>query len=119
MRELERHRHEIATASVVWHELRFGCCRLPVSRRRRRIEQYLNEVVLPHLPLLPYNQAAADWHAEERARLSGIGLAPPFADGQIAAIAKVHDLTVVTANEADFQHFADIAVENWFFSNKD
>ncbi|RWX44305.1 hypothetical protein VT99_13302, partial [Candidatus Electrothrix marina] len=32
-------------------------------------EQYLNEVVLPHLPLFPYDQAAADWHAEERAVL--------------------------------------------------
>lgn len=70
------------------------------------------------IALLPYNQAAADWHAEERARLSGIGLAPPFADGQIAAIAKVHDLTVVTANEADFQHFANIVVENWFLLDK-
>ncbi len=118
MRKIERHRHEIATAAVVWHELRFGCCRLPVSRKRQRIEQYLNEVVLPYLPLLPYNQAAADWHAEERARLSAIGLAPPFADGQIAAIAKVHDLTVVTANEADFQHFANITVENWFLPDK-
>jgi tRNA(fMet)-specific endonuclease VapC len=117
MRKLELHRHEIATAAVVWHELRFGCCRLPVSRRRWQIEQYLNEVVLPHLPLLPYNQAAADWHAEERARLTGIGLAPPFADGQIAAIAKVHNLIIVTANEADFQHFADITVENWFLSD--
>ncbi|WP_446011043.1 PIN domain-containing protein [Candidatus Electrothrix sp.] len=116
MKQLERHYHEVATAAVVWHELRFGCCRLPVSRKRHRIEQYLNEVVLPYLSLLPYDQAAADWHAEERARLSGIGLAPPFADGQIAAIAKTHNLIVVTANIADFEHFSDIIVENWFLS---
>ena len=119
MKRLERHYHEVATAAVVWHELRFGCCRLPISRRRQRIEQYLNEVVLPHLPLFPYDQAAADWHAEERARLSGIGLAPPFADGQIAAIAKVHDLIVVTANVDDFKHFSDITVENWFLPDSD
>ena len=75
--------------------------------------------MLPHLPLLPYDQAAADWHAEERARFSGIGLSPPFADGQIAAIAKVHDLIVVTANVIDFEHFADITVENWFLSESD
>ena len=119
MKRLERHYHEVATAAVVWHELRFGCCRLPISRRRQRIEQYLNEVVLPHLPLFTYDQAAADWHAEERARLSGIGLAPPFADGQIAAIAKVHDLIVVTANVDDFKHFSDITVENWFLPDSD
>jgi tRNA(fMet)-specific endonuclease VapC len=114
MKKLELHRHEVATAAVVWHELRFGCRRLPPSAKRRRIEEYLSKVVLPHLPLLPYDQAAADWHAEERARLAEIGLVPPFADGQIAAIAKVHDLILVTANIADFERFSGIVIENWF-----
>ncbi len=114
MRKIEQHRHEIATASVVWHELRFGCCRLPSSVKRRKIEEYLSKVVLPHLPILPYDQAAADWHAEERARLAEIGLVPPFADGQIAAVAKVHDLILVTANETDFERFSGIVIENWF-----
>jgi tRNA(fMet)-specific endonuclease VapC len=67
---------------------------------------------------LPYNQAAAEWHAAERARLSNIGQPPPFADGQIAAIAKVNDLIVVTANDSDFKRFAEISVENWFLPDK-
>ena len=80
------------------HELWFGCYRLPNSRKRQRIEHYLREVVLPHLPIFPYHQAAAEWHATERARLTSIGQPPSFADGQIAAIAKVNDLIVVTAS---------------------
>jgi tRNA(fMet)-specific endonuclease VapC len=114
IQKLQRHRHEIATATVVWHELWFGCYRLPVSRKRQQIEQYLNEIVSPYIPVLPYNQAAAEWHAAERARLMHLGQSPPFVDGQIAAIAKAHDVIVVTRNEADFQRFSEIVVENWF-----
>jgi tRNA(fMet)-specific endonuclease VapC len=112
--QLHRHRHEMTTATIVWHELWFGCYRLPMSRKRQRIEQYLNEVVLPFIPILPYNQAAAEWHAEERSRLVSIGQPPPFVDGQIAAVAHAHDMIVVTRNEDDFQRFTGITVENWF-----
>ena len=38
---LERHEGESAIAAPVWHELRFGCERLPPSRRRNSIESYL------------------------------------------------------------------------------
>lgn len=41
MQRLKQERHHIATASVVWHELLFGCQRLPVSRRRSQLENYL------------------------------------------------------------------------------
>ena len=42
---IQQHRHEIATASLVWHELLFGCQRLPQSRKRQMIEAYLHNVV--------------------------------------------------------------------------
>ncbi len=67
-----------------------------------------------YIPILPYNQAAAEWHARERARLTRIGQSPPFVDGQIAAIANAHGVIVVTRNEGDFQRFDEITVENWF-----
>jgi tRNA(fMet)-specific endonuclease VapC len=37
-----------------------------------------------------------------------------FIDGQIAAVAAVNDLVLVTRNERDFTHFTDLAVENWW-----
>ncbi len=69
MEKLRLHQQEIATASIVCHELLLGCQRLGESKKRRTIEIYLQEVVQPHIPILPYNQAAATWHAQERTRL--------------------------------------------------
>jgi tRNA(fMet)-specific endonuclease VapC len=45
--------------------------------------------------------------------LSARGETPPFADGQIAAIARVNELTLVTFNDADFQRFRGLRVVNW------
>jgi tRNA(fMet)-specific endonuclease VapC len=66
------------------------------------------------LSYLSCPQDAAEWHAQERARLSLIGKTPPFVDGQIAAIAKVNDLIIVTANISDYQAFSGLMIENWF-----
>ncbi|WP_069472794.1 PIN domain-containing protein [Candidatus Marithrix sp. Canyon 246] len=68
LNKLEQHQDELATATLVWHELLFGCQRLPVSRKRKILEQYLYETVT-QMPIL-YIQEAAEWHAQERARLS-------------------------------------------------
>jgi tRNA(fMet)-specific endonuclease VapC len=35
-------------------------------------------------------------------------------DGQIAAIAKVNGLILVTRNISDYQEFLDLRIENWF-----
>jgi tRNA(fMet)-specific endonuclease VapC len=113
LERLREHGGEIATASVVWHELLFGCYRLPPSARRAAIERYLGEVVEPSIPILPYDARAAGWQAAERARLSLEGRTPPFADGQIAAVARVNGLTIVTANMADYAGFQDIYVVDW------
>ncbi len=37
----------------------------------------------------------------------------PFVDGQIAAIAYVDDLVLVTGNVQDFKRYAGLSVENW------
>lgn len=113
VRMLRRHEDEIAISSVVWHELRFGVERLAPSRRRTAIERYLEQVVLAAIPILDYDRAAAEWHAAERARLGGRGETPPFADGQIAAIARVHELTLVTFNDVDFRRFHGLRIVTW------
>jgi tRNA(fMet)-specific endonuclease VapC len=113
LERLSEHDGELATCSAVWHELSFGAARLAASKKRRAIEAYLQEAVRSILPILPYDQEAATWHAQERARLSKRGRPPSAADGQIAAIASVNDLTVVTANVKDFRRFKDLVVEDW------
>jgi len=104
---------QLATCAVVWHELRFGCERLPASRRKRTIVEYLSDVVRPNIPILPYDEEAAAWHARERSRLSRRGVQPAAADGQIAAIAYVNELVLVTANVRDYRHFDELRIEDW------
>ncbi|WP_319526431.1 type II toxin-antitoxin system VapC family toxin [uncultured Desulfosarcina sp.] len=113
MRKLEVHQKEIATASPVWHELQFGCYRLPVSRKRSILEAFLLDVVRPGMAILPYDEVAAQWHADQRARLNTIGRPPSFVDGQIAAIAKVNQLILVTRNVADYADFSKLDLQNW------
>ena len=110
---LREHQTEIAIASVVWHELWYGCYRLPPSTKRTVIETYLKDVVARTIPILPYDQRAALWHAKERARLTQIGRMPPFADGQIAAVAATNGLSLVTFNHDDYAAFQDLRLEDW------
>ncbi len=109
----ERHQHEIVTAAPVWHELFYGCQRLPVSRKREILETFLYDVLKPNMTILPYGEQAAEWHAKERARLASLGQMPSFVDGQIAAIAKVNGLVLVTRNSSDFKKFSGLQLENW------
>jgi tRNA(fMet)-specific endonuclease VapC len=114
MESLVRFSGLTATATVVFHEMLYGCYRLPNSRKRQAIEAYLREEVEAKLLLLPYDTEAAKWHASERARLVKLGKTPSYVDGQIAAIAVVNDLVLVTNNEADYADFQGIQIENWF-----
>jgi tRNA(fMet)-specific endonuclease VapC len=110
---LEQHGHESAIAAPVWHELIYGCRRLPNGKRRDALEQYLHDVVEASFPILPYDQPAATWHGHERARLESLGKPAPFTDGQIAAIAHANDLVLVTVNVKDFARFKGLRVTNW------
>ena len=87
----------------------------PPSRGKRRdaIDAYLQDVVNASFPILAYDEAAATWHGHERARLEGLGRSAPFTDGQIASIAHVNGLTLVTFNVKDFAHFKDLSVTAW------
>jgi tRNA(fMet)-specific endonuclease VapC len=104
----------IATSSVTWHELWFGTEQLGPSRRRQNLEAYLQNLITSQLPILPYTPEAARWFATERSRLFKLGLPPSYPDGQIAAIAAVNDLILVTRNISDFIHFDGLRLENWF-----
>jgi len=113
LQKINRYDGQLAIASVVWHELRYGLELLPRSHRRDRLERYLNDDVLAKMSILNYDDDAAEWHARERARLTVRGQTPTFADGQIAAIAAVHNLTLVTFNVEDFGRFEGLRVESW------
>lgn len=87
--------------------------RLPESKRRESLWNYIHESVL-NLPILDYDLKTAQWHAQERSRLSKIAKTPAFVDSQIASITYCNNLILVTNNISDFELFNDLRVENWF-----
>jgi tRNA(fMet)-specific endonuclease VapC len=119
VKKMNYYRGEVATASTVIHELLYGCLRLPPeSSKRAYLEDYITQIPLK-MPVFDYDLKAAQWHAQERARLTKIGKTPAFADGQIGSIAYCNELILVTNNVADFQGFEDLQVENWFVADGD
>jgi tRNA(fMet)-specific endonuclease VapC len=111
VRAFNDHFEDVRLASVVLHEIRFGIERLPDGKRKDTIRAAM-DVFVDAITVLPYDAAAGEWHACERARLEQAGRVPAFADGLIAATAAVHDCTVVTANPKDFRVFS-VSVETW------
>jgi tRNA(fMet)-specific endonuclease VapC len=109
----KKHQKDIAIAAPVWHELQYGCYRIPLSRKREMLEMFLEDVVGRNFPILPYEEEAARWHAMERARLSLDGRTPSFVDGQIAAIAVTNGLVLVTLNTTDFQIYPSLTLARW------
>ena len=112
--QLNQHHRQIGLAAISWHEILYGYHRLPESKRKQRIQNFITRTISSRIPILAYDAAAAKWFAIERARLTGIGRTPSYSDGQIAAIADTNNLTLVTRNVADFSDFNGLTIENWF-----
>jgi predicted nucleic acid-binding protein len=70
-------------------------------------------LVYPTLPILAYDERAAEWLAAERVRLERAGKPTAVVDGQIAAVAATNGIPIVTANTSDFTFFKGLAVHNW------
>jgi predicted nucleic acid-binding protein len=95
---------KLFTCAVVIGELARGIARLAPGRRRTHYRHWLLHEVLPVFGerVLPFDvQAALQWGAfmgqGERE-----GAMPSNDDARIAAVASIHGLTMVTANERDF-----------------
>jgi len=110
---LERHASEWAIAAPTWCELIFGAERLSRSKRREIVDAFVARLASSSVEVIPYDAEAAAWHARERARLEATGKPRPLVDGQIAAIAAVDDLTLVTRNIRDFAPFRGVRVVDW------
>lgn len=104
----------LAISSVTWQEVLYGMFLLPAGKRRDQIEDYLFRRIRPALPIIGFEERAARWQAEQRASLRQVGKSPSYADSQIAGIAAVNNLVLVTRNVDDFADFEGLQIENWF-----
>jgi tRNA(fMet)-specific endonuclease VapC len=112
--KFQQHRFVSASCAPVHHELKFGILRMRSARRRKELLAFLDGLLEEGVEVLPYDLEASDIHARDRAAITAKGVAPPYVDAQIAAIAMAHDAAVATRNVDDFRRFPGLRVDNWF-----
>ncbi|HKT23568.1 MAG TPA: type II toxin-antitoxin system VapC family toxin [Terriglobales bacterium] len=89
-------------------ELRYGVDRLPASKKRKRLEDWL-ENELPfrfEARILDIDSKIAHACGRMIARREAIGRPLEVMDALLAATAEVHGLTVITRNNSDFEGVA-------------
>ena len=99
------------TSSITLGELIYGA-----YRHRTRTDALLEQIentLLPNLPVLPFNDAAARRYGEVRAQLERQGTPLAEADLRIGAIALARGFTMVTGNVRHLQRVPGLVVENW------
>lgn len=114
MQRFMQHRQELSISTITWHEMNYGVSLMDEGKRKRRLQNYLSQVIGAYLPIYDYTREAAEWHAEQREKLKRQGIETSYPDGQIAAIAATKNLIVVTRNVKDFEHLNGLEIENWF-----
>lgn len=100
---------------VTLAELRRGVQRLPEGRRQRRLDAWLRDELPARFAgrLLGIDATTADAWGRIIARREWAGRPMGAMDGWIAAIVTVHDLGLVTRNEADFAGAVERIVNPW------
>jgi toxin FitB len=105
---LRKHEAELYTSAIVVGEIAWGIQRLANGKKRRDLEGWLHEKVIPRMEgrILRFDtRVALEWGVLQAA-LDARGQRMPWRDGVIAATARRHDLPVVTRNVKDFKHAA-------------
>lgn len=100
---------EVFVCSPVIAELLHGALKYgnPEARSLR-----VREALRPHR-CLPFDEGAAGHYAEIRHDLETRGLVIGPFDMQIAAIARLHGLTLVTGNFGEFSRIPGLKIEDW------
>ena len=100
---LEKHKDNCYTSSIVIAQLAFWV-RSKRGKQRVVLQKWLTELIdAMQGRILGFNVSVAHVWAEQQHQLQAAGQLMPIEDSYIAAIARRHNLTVVTGNAKDFQ----------------
>jgi len=100
---LEQEQDNCYTSTIVIAQLAFWV-RCKEGKQRRELQDWLTQHIdAMHGRILSFNVTVAHVWAEQQHQLEQVGQRMPVEDSYIAAIARRHDLIVVTGNEKDFQ----------------
>ena len=95
-------------------ELRYGIARLPDGHRRLGLLNFWRAICLQFRGrIFSFDERAAERYGEVAARAERAGRRLNIQDGQIAAIALVHGMSVATRNVGDFQATGVAIVNPW------
>jgi tRNA(fMet)-specific endonuclease VapC len=100
---------DIVVCSVVKAELFYGA----VKSKNPQRSLVLQLAFLSHFISLPFDDVAAQVFGEIRGELAILGTPIGPYDLQIAAIAKVHNLILVTHNISEFSRVKGLQIEDW------
>ncbi|MBE9099536.1 type II toxin-antitoxin system VapC family toxin [Vacuolonema iberomarrocanum] len=101
---------EIAVSAVTVMELRYGLALNP--QRVQKVGPAIASI-LSSVAILPFDTVEAEQAAQIRAALKSKGQPIGAYDVLIAATALQHNLTMVTANQREFERVSGLQIENW------
>lgn len=101
---------ELSFATITLAEIYYSIEKSPVKKKERRKKI---ELIKSQLDIYPFNKRAAVKYGAIRARLEKHGQPISERDLQIAAIAAVNRLCVVTHNTKAFGRVEKLRVEDW------
>lgn len=102
-------------STITETELLRGVAAMPAGKRRNLREVEINDMLNEDFAdsILAYDSRAARAYAEIEAHRRSIGRPIQIFDCQIAAIAKVHGLSIATRNVADFESCGLEIINPW------
>jgi toxin FitB len=100
---LERNKRDCYTSSIVITQVAFWV-RSKRGKQRIALQKWLTQLIdAMHGRILGFSVSIAHVWAEQQHELLSIGRPMPVEDSYIAAIARMHNLTIATGNVKDFQ----------------
>lgn len=105
----------VFTTAITLGEMLYGARILPSGRRRDQLLEELAAIFSIDMAgrVLPYDEAAADAHAEIAAHRRALGQPGSQSDLMIAGIARSHGATLATRNTRDFADCGIALVDPW------
>jgi tRNA(fMet)-specific endonuclease VapC len=103
-------RHDQFTTSITVGEMVYGAFK---SDRPDYFLEKLDNLLLPNLTILPFDEAAARKYGELRADLERTGIMIGEPDLRIASICLIHQLILITGNLKHFIKIKELEIQNW------
>ena len=107
--------NDLVLASVSLGELVRGARQAKDTAKRERFKRWIEQDLAPQFNgrILPFDQEAAVIWGEIMGDGDQLGRPKPMADAQIAAVARRHNLTLVTRNTRDFAGMGVGILDPW------